>query len=277
MSDANDIPVDHLREVNALEQRIVASEADSDDLLWEQARQVTLQIATGLKQRQLARHWINARTGDPYSAMHVHRTARAYACNLNVTPRPRFRDAYNAIANAQANRSKAGPAAVTDTNDTTPKKIDKSRAGVAARRATMRDLAKEGYTSRQMAERLGISEEGCRTILRNSKITVPADQVTRFSRRLDPNRIVEHMVFAAVDLCADVNLIVFAGLDRSRLPAWVRSLRTARRELQQFIQLLQELSHVEAGRGTPTPDIQGAAGPGQGDADGTASPHTAEV
>ena len=43
---------------------------------------------------------INIRTGEPYSHVHVHRTVTAHKCYFNVTPRSRFRDAYNEIANA---------------------------------------------------------------------------------------------------------------------------------------------------------------------------------
>lgn len=50
--------------------------------------------------RQVAAQWVNARTGEPYSAMHVNRTVKAFNSNVNVTPRPRFRAAYNAVANA---------------------------------------------------------------------------------------------------------------------------------------------------------------------------------
>jgi len=88
-----------VREINALEVRIVQAEDDADAQLWEQARQVVAQLEAGLSQRELARQWINARTGEPYSQMHVSFTARVFAEKYTFQPRPRFRDAYNAIAN----------------------------------------------------------------------------------------------------------------------------------------------------------------------------------
>ena len=90
-----------IREINALEEQIVSAEDTADDMLWDQARQVVEQLEAGCSQRELAKQWIDTRTGAAYSAMHVNRTAKAYACNVNVTPRPRFRDAYNEIANAK--------------------------------------------------------------------------------------------------------------------------------------------------------------------------------
>jgi len=88
-----------LREINALEVRIVKAEDDADAMLWEQARQVVAQLDAGLSQRQLARQWINIRTGEAYSQKHVSYTARAFE-QFTAQPRPRFRDVYNQIANA---------------------------------------------------------------------------------------------------------------------------------------------------------------------------------
>jgi hypothetical protein len=47
----------------------------------------------------LARQWINARTGQPYSQKHVSFVAQVFVEKFTSQPRPRFRDAYNAVAN----------------------------------------------------------------------------------------------------------------------------------------------------------------------------------
>jgi hypothetical protein len=88
-----------VREINALEQRIVSHENDADALLWEQARQVVAQLEAGMSQRQLAAQWINVRTGEPYSVAHVSYIAKVYRVKFTEQPRPRFRDVYNTIAN----------------------------------------------------------------------------------------------------------------------------------------------------------------------------------
>lgn len=91
-----------MREINALEGRIVKAEDEADDMLWDQARQVVQQLKAGMKQRELAKQWINARTGEPYSQRHVAivlQIAREY---LDIQPRPRFRDVYNEITHAPA-------------------------------------------------------------------------------------------------------------------------------------------------------------------------------
>jgi len=94
-----------IREINALETRIVTAEDDADAMLWEQAAQVAAQLdAPGMSQRKLAAGWINARspTGEHYSAMHVNYVRQVFVKFTLQVPRPRFRDAYNEIANAVA-------------------------------------------------------------------------------------------------------------------------------------------------------------------------------
>ena len=89
-----------IREINALEQRIVTFEDDADALLWDQARQVVEQLEAGLSQRALAAQWINVRTGEPYDEKHVRIVRKVWETAADLNPRPRFREAYNAITNA---------------------------------------------------------------------------------------------------------------------------------------------------------------------------------
>lgn len=88
-----------IREINALEQRIVQAEDDADGMLWEQAQHVIAQLKAGLSQRHLAAHWINVRTDHPYSQSHVRNVVKVVTEYLTTQPRPRFRDCYNAVAN----------------------------------------------------------------------------------------------------------------------------------------------------------------------------------
>lgn len=89
-----------IREINALEDRIIRAEDDADAMLWEQARQVVAQLEAGLSLRKLAAHWINARTGKPYDKHHVAFVRQVVEASGELTPHPRFRETYNAIANA---------------------------------------------------------------------------------------------------------------------------------------------------------------------------------
>jgi phage N-6-adenine-methyltransferase len=90
-----------MREINALEQHILAAEDETDWMLWEQALKVVEQLDAGMSQRALAKQWINVRTNEPYSQVHVHRVATVVARYVNVSPRQPFREAYNEVANAK--------------------------------------------------------------------------------------------------------------------------------------------------------------------------------
>jgi hypothetical protein len=104
----------------------------------------------------------------------------------------------------------------------------------------MRKMAGDGHTSRQIASELGLSEQGCRDILRKEGIDVPGDKVTRGSHRHDANRIVERIVMDAENLTEGINLIDFDQLDRSRLAEWLASLNASRDKFGGFIRRLMK-------------------------------------
>lgn len=124
----------------------------------------------------------------------------------------------------------------------------RSREAVAKRRTRMREMAVEGFTSRQIAAELGLSEDGCRNILKDEGITVPADAVTGKTLRHDATRIVEHIVMDAENLTADVHLIDFSALDRAQIADWLDSLTQSRAKLGAFIKRLtqEQKQHGEA-------------------------------
>lgn len=117
---------------------------------------------------------------------------------------------------------------------------DKSRAAIAERRERMRSMAAEGYTSRQIAGAIGLTDESCRIALKKEGIDVPADKVTRGHHHHDSNRIVERMVMDAEHLTADESLIVFTDLDRAQLQVWIDSLCASQKALGSFIRRLKE-------------------------------------
>lgn len=126
--------------------------------------------------------------------------------------------------------------------------VDKSKHAIQQRRERMRAMAAEGYTSKQIAGELGLSEDGCRVALRKDGVDVPADRVTGKTRRLDADRIIEQMVADAENLTSCVNLIDFADIDRERLGEWVDSLIASKKALSTFINRLikEQQKHGEA-------------------------------
>lgn len=116
----------------------------------------------------------------------------------------------------------------------------RTRAAQAAHVARLRQMAEEGYSSRQMAVAVGRSLESLRESLRYHQIAVPADKIIGRIRKHDANRIVDRTVLAAEHLTADVDLVDFGALDGARLPDWIQSLKTARRGLAAFIHRLEQ-------------------------------------
>jgi hypothetical protein len=120
----------------------------------------------------------------------------------------------------------------------------KNKIAVAERHVQMRELAAKGYSSAQIADAVGLKVASCRNVLRDEGITVPADKVIGQRTKHNANRIVEHMVMDAENLCADVDLIDFSRLDHARLPDWLASLKTSRDQLMAFIRrLMKEQQH----------------------------------
>ena len=123
-----------------------------------------------------------------------------------------------------------------------------TKPSVTQRWSRAREMATEGYSSRQMADELGMTLDGVRNGLRREAIDVPADRVIGKSKHHDANRIVDQMVMDAEHLTADVSLIIFKHLHRDRLGDWVRSLSTSRKKLDAFIRHLvkEQQRHGEA-------------------------------
>lgn len=137
-----------------------------------------------------------------------------------------------------------------DRGGTTPQhtaKLDKSPAAAQERRRQIRELADSGHNVPQIAKAIGLTEGTCRSIISAEKIPVPAATMGK-PHHHNANRIVSTMVMDAENLTADVNLIDFSALDRSRLPEWIATLLTARASLSQFIRRLtkEKENDVEA-------------------------------
>lgn len=125
---------------------------------------------------------------------------------------------------------------------------DRSKEAIAKRRESIRTMAAEGYSTRQIASALELSEQGCREIIKKESIDVPADRAVGRSLKHDANRIVERMVMDAENLTADTNLIDYATLNREQLGDWIDSLAASKKSLDTFIRRLvkEQQKHGEA-------------------------------
>ena len=125
--------------------------------------------------------------------------------------------------------------------------VDKSGDAVTARRARMAQMAADGYTTRQIAATVELSEQACKSYFKSEGIEVPADKVVGSTRRHDANRIIEQIVADAENLTEGVNLIDFDDVDRAQIAGWLRSLHESRDKFNAFIRrLTKEQQHGEA-------------------------------
>lgn len=93
------------------------------------------------------------------------------------------------------------------------------------RAEVIRNLAEQGYSSRQMPERVGVSEESIRQIARDFDIEIPADKVVAGTRRTNHTEVMENFVTKVENTVSafqyiDLNEVEFNG----QADDWVASL-----------------------------------------------------
>jgi hypothetical protein len=103
------------------------------------------------------------------------------------------------------------------------------------------ELAARGMTSRQIAARLGVSDQRVRQIARQHQITIRADAVAG-RRRLDSTRIAREAVHALEGLAMSVQLADLAEIDPAPVPEWTGSLGRSLRVLGRFARQLKEVT-----------------------------------
>jgi hypothetical protein len=104
----------------------------------------------------------------------------------------------------------------------------------------IRELAEQGYTSRQMAEPVGVLEERVREIARSYDIDIPGDRSTRHTKRPESTRIAGTTVTALEGLAMGVELIDYDALERD--PGWADSLTQSMKVLNTFVSKIKETS-----------------------------------
>lgn len=121
----------------------------------------------------------------------------------------------------------------------------RSRAAVADRVDKAKRMAAEGYTSRQIAEAIGMTPGSFIDFKKRHEMTVPADAVVGKTQRHDANRLVAETVHTlegaamTIDLLGDPRSV---ELDPDRIDGWVTSLRSSLTVLTQFSKQLKEMT-----------------------------------
>jgi hypothetical protein len=118
-----------------------------------------------------------------------------------------------------------------------------SRAAVAARVEKAKQMAAEGYTSRQIADAIEVTPGSFPEFRKRHGVDVPADAIVGKTRLLDADRMVAETVHTLEGAAMTVGLIGDpreAGLNPARIEDWATSLRSSLTVLTQFSKQLKE-------------------------------------
>ncbi len=148
-------------------------------------------------------------------------------------------------------RAKRQAAEVKETAlDSEPERVSpdpSDRTGFAnmQRRTAVRGMAAEGYTSKQIADRIGRGDNVVRQMARDMGVEIVADKALgRSGRAIDPNRVVRETVHALEGLAMGVGLVLddLGGLDAAEVSAWTASLTDSIRVLNRLVKQMKERS-----------------------------------
>lgn len=104
------------------------------------------------------------------------------------------------------------------------------------------ELAEQGFSSRQMPGRVGVSEGRVREIARAYGIEIPADKTVSRTRRVNSAQIAGQTVTALEGLVMGIDLIDYADLDPTETSQWLDSLSQSIRVLNRFHNKIKETS-----------------------------------
>lgn len=102
------------------------------------------------------------------------------------------------------------------------------------------DLANQGWSSRQMPSKVGVSEERVREIARSYGIDIPADKSIARTRRINSTDVVVNTATALEGLVSGVELIEYEAVDPEVASQWVDSLTDSIRALNRFVKQIKE-------------------------------------
>lgn len=102
------------------------------------------------------------------------------------------------------------------------------------------DLAAQGFSSRQMPAKVGVSEETVRLIAREYGIEIPADRSVGRTRRINSTHIVVQTASALEGLVTGIDLIDWTTVDPAEASQWVDSLTDSLKKLRRFVEQTKE-------------------------------------
>lgn len=157
----------------------------------------------------------------------------------DAAPRPEQFDKALGDAKAEGNLSRANVI----------RKVKGQSEGVGLTRQQrahlIAELAEQGLTSRQMPNKVGVTEEVVRRIARDFDIDIPADRIVGKTRRLDHTQMVIDTVTGLVNNTEFIeSFIDLDEVDFTEADEWVSSLTNSIRVLNRFVKQIKEKTHV---------------------------------
>jgi hypothetical protein len=117
---------------------------------------------------------------------------------------------------------------------------DRSPAAAKARREKVRKMASEGYTSRQIAAKVGIHRRTVYDICKELDVVVHADAVVGRAHHIDAERVIGKSIASLEGVRMSLELIKPEDVAGSEeLPDWVNSLKSSLQFLNRFSKQLE--------------------------------------
>jgi hypothetical protein len=116
----------------------------------------------------------------------------------------------------------------------------RSKGSKAERVEQIRELARMGNTSDQIASQVGIGLDHVRRLAAEEGIELQADRAIGRARRIDPNRVLRETVTTLEGVVSTLHLIDLDRVERDSVDESVASLRSSLRQLQRFTKELAQ-------------------------------------
>lgn len=104
----------------------------------------------------------------------------------------------------------------------------------------IRRLADLGYSTRQIAPQIGVTEDTVYAIARDHQIEIPADRFVKKTRRIDTNRIISQTVSALEGIAMTLDLINPNDIDQDQAQTWLDSLTESLQALSKAKRQIKE-------------------------------------
>lgn len=106
-------------------------------------------------------------------------------------------------------------------------------------------LAAEGYTSHDIAKKLGILRPAVKSIEQDYNLDIHADRITGKRHRLDSNRLMTRAVDSLEVVASSLKQVDPADLDPEQVQTWIGSLTESINAIRKATKTIKESVHVQ--------------------------------